>query len=135
MSPQLTDVLTGLGKHGRQGYSYYGCRCPVCTEGNRVACLAYRRRRGDRPMRVYQADRRALAETRRTMIGDLDQARTRHSAALKAARAAATGPIAELAAAQAQDDHYGHHVRSWLVSLDARDVYGRERYETLRVAA
>jgi hypothetical protein len=69
------------------------------------------------------------------MIGDPDQARIRQAAALNDACLAASGTLAQLAAAQAADDRYGHRVRSWMVSLDACDVYGRERYETIQAAA
>ena len=105
--------------HGRESGYKRGCKCERCMEAARVA------RSG-----------RVRTDTRRRSIGNFDLALIRRAAELEAARASVTGELAALAVEQEHDAKWGHHIASsWLVSLDARDRYGRELYETLDMAA
>jgi hypothetical protein len=65
-------------------------------------------------------------------VGDEDKGLIERAAELEAARARADGELAELVAAQRQDERLGHLSRDrWMVSLDDEDVYGRPLHEVV----
>jgi hypothetical protein len=53
-----TRAANGTFTHGPSGYTNYGCRCPVCTEGFRVKHLEYMH---SHPEQMEKSRRRELA--------------------------------------------------------------------------
>jgi hypothetical protein len=73
----VTTLPDGDPRHGRNGYTNLGCRCPVCTEAQRVAHRAYMYAHPEQEWRHNERNRELRGSPPRT-FEEYMEARRKH---------------------------------------------------------
>jgi hypothetical protein len=121
-------------RHCRAGDREWGRVCVCGGPKSLQAWICQRCRTLEKRSPVSARERGRISEARymgwAVPVGDPDAARVARDRELAAARANVAGEIAELAAAQVEDERLGHLSRArWIVSLDDVDPFGRPLYD------